>query len=330
MQSGRGGPAVLAAALSTVLLASGCVGASDRPKAGSPTSGVSGAASVQPGSAQPAPTLTPTPTATSPVELPRGGRAIFPHYRLVGFAGHPGSTALGRLGVGDLDDRAREIEKVAKPYADGRTVLPVLELIATVVQGSPGRDGMYRTRSSDAPIARHLAAARKVQGLLLLNIQPGRSDFLTEVRAYAKWLREPDVGIALDPEWRMGPGQVPMRVYGHTTGQEIDSVARYLSGIVAADDLPQKVLVFHQVAVSVVRDQQAIRSHPGVAVVKSVDGIGSRQMKEHTYRAVMKGRPRSVHPGFKLFYEEDRRFGPLMTPKQVLALTPEPEYILYE
>jgi hypothetical protein len=255
---------------------------------------------------------------------------VFPHYRLVGFAGHPGSAALGRLGIGRLDDRAREIDRVARPYADGRAILPVLELIATVVQGSPGRDGEYRTRSSDALIAKHLAAARKARGLLLLNIQPGRADFLTEVRAYAKWLKEPDVGVALDPEWAMGPGQVPMKVFGHTTGKEIDAVARYLSGLVGQNDLPQKVLVFHQLAPAVVRGESAIHSHPGVVVVKSVDGIGSRGMKEETYRKLTRNLPKAVHAGFKLFYDEDRRSGALMTPKQVLALKPQPEYVLYE
>jgi hypothetical protein len=264
------------------------------------------------------------------VHLPRGGLTVFPHYRLVGFAGQPGSAALGRLGVGNLDERAREIEQVARPYAGGRAILPVLELIATVVQGSPGSDGMYRMRSSDAVIARHLAAARKVKGILLLNIQPGRADFLTEVEAYAKWLKEPDVGVALDPEWEMGPGEVPMKVFGHTTGKEIDSVARYLSSVVQQRDLPEKVLVFHQLAPAVVRGESAIRSHPGVVVVKSVDGIGTRGMKEKTYRKLVTNLPKAVHAGFKLFYEEDGRQGALMTPKQVLSLEPQPEYVLYE
>jgi hypothetical protein len=189
---------------------------------------------------------------------------------------------------------------------------------------------MYRTRSSDAVIARHLAAARKVKGILLLNIQPGRADFLTEVKAYAKWLKEPDVGVALDPEWAMGPGEVPMKVFGHTTGEEIDAVAGYLASVVEQYDLPEKVLVFHQLAPSVVRGEDGIRTRPGVVVVKSVDGIGSRAMKEETYRKLTRNLPKSVHPGFKLFYDEDRRVGVLMTPKQVLALKPQPEYVLYE
>jgi hypothetical protein len=38
-----------------------------------------------------------------------------------------------------------------------------------------------------------------------------------------------------------------------------------------------------------------------------------------------------MRPGFKLFYEEDvAAGGPLMTPDEVLALQPTPEYVLYE
>jgi hypothetical protein len=273
------------------------------------------------------------PTSTGPAapgQLPRGGRTIFPDYRLVGFAGHPHAAALGRLGIGNLDDRAKEIEKVAAPLAGGRKVLPVLELIATVVQGSPGRDGTYRVRGSDAMIAEYLAAARKVDGILLLDIQPGLSDFLTEVKFYEKWLQEPDVGVALDPEWAMGPGQVPMKEFGHTTGKQIDAVARYLSGVVAKHDLPEKVLVYHQLSPSIVRSEKDLKPHKGVAIVKSVDGIGSRAMKEDTYRRLTRSLPKGVHAGFKLFYDEDRHYGKLMTPSQVLALHPRPEYVLYE
>ncbi len=328
-------PAILATALLTTLLVASCGGGPGTAPAQRPAPTTSAAPTGSPpGTGSPTgPTAEPpstTPAPTAPQELPRGGRTIFPHYRLVGFAGHPGAPALGRLGIGPLDDRAAEISRVAAPYADGRTVLPVLELIATVVQGSPGRDGMYRVRSSDAMIAQYLAAARKVKGVLLLNIQPGRADFLTEVKAYAKWLKEPDVGVALDPEWAMGPGQVPMKVFGHTTGAKIDAVAGYLSSIVKQYDLPEKVLVFHQLAPSVVRGEAAIRAHPGVVIVKSVDGIGNRAMKEETYHKLTRHLPKAVHAGFKLFYDEDARIGRLMTPKQVLALRPQPEYILYE
>ena len=185
--------------------------------------------------------------------LPRGGREVFPRYRLVGYAGVTGASTLGRLGIGPLDKRVAEIEGQAKPYAAGREILPVVEVIATVVQGSPGRDHKYRVRLTDAQIGTYLKAARKHRAVMLLNLQPGRSEFITEAMAFRKWLKEPDVGVAMDPEWAMARGQRPGGVYGHTTGAELDEVARYLSGLVKQYRLPEKMMVYHQVARSVVR-----------------------------------------------------------------------------
>ncbi len=292
-----------------------------------PSAAPSSPAPTSPTPTSPSPTASATPAA---VELPRGGREVFPRYRLVGYAGLTGASTLGRLGTGPLDQRVREMERRARPYRAGREVLPVLEVITTIVQADPGRDGTYRTRLGDDQIARYHRAARKHDALLLLNIQPGRADFLDEAKAYRRWLDEPDVGLALDPEWAMGPGQVPGRVFGRTTGRELDGVARYLAEVVEEGDLPEKVLVYHQLAPSIVQRESGLREHRGVALVKSVDGIGVRATKEETYRLVNRTTPDHVHPGFKLFYTEDAEAGPLMTPEQVLALDPRPEYVLYE
>jgi hypothetical protein len=263
--------------------------------------------------------------------LPRGGREIFPRYRLVGYAGVTGASTLGRLGTGPLNQRVAEIESRAKPYAAGREILPVVEVIATVVQGSPGRDGKYRVRLTDAQIAKYHKAARKHRAVLLLNLQPGRSEFITEAKAFRRWLEEPDIGVALDPEWAMDRGQRPGGVYGHTTGAELDGVSGYLSGLVKQYNLPQKVMVYHQVARSVVRQESGLKQHAGVVAIKSVDGLGHPGPKKNTYRVINKSTPRFVHAGFKLFFTEDRRRGGrLMTPPEVLRLKPQPEYVMYE
>ncbi|WP_234357010.1 hypothetical protein [Streptomyces sp. NBRC 110028] len=270
----------------------------------------------------------PRPTKRRP-ELPRGGRDLS-RYRLVGYCGLPGAAALGRLGTGDLNQRVKEIEKTARDYAADREPLPVLELLATVTNSSAGPDGTYRTRVPEDTIRRFHTAARRHDAMLLLNIQPGRAAALDEVKALRKWLVEPDVGIALDPEWDMGPGETPGDTYGHTSGQELTDVARYLSGIVEEHDLPEKPLVFHQVAVSVVRDQSALRQQPGVVMIKSADGIGSPGMKRDTWRQLVKDQPEGLRTGFKLFYEEDAEVSRLMTPKEVLALRPRPDYVMFE
>jgi hypothetical protein len=321
----------LAAAVCLTLSAcgGGSVGSPD-PFPPNPTVGasVTVAPTASPGTAPPTVRETSDP---ADAELPRGGREVFPRYRLVGYAGLTGARTLGRLGTGPLDQRVGELERRAAGYANGREILPVLEVIATIVQGSPGRDGRYRIRITDKQIETYLKAARKHKALLLLNIQPGRSEFLPEAKSYERWLKLPDVGVALDPEWAMDPGQVPGRAYGHSTGAELDAVATYLSELVEEYDLPQKVMVYHQVARSVLRAESKLRPHEGVVMIKSVDGLGPPGPKINTYRHVNKTTPTFVHAGFKLFFTEDRRnHGRLMTPKEVLALKPRPEYVMYE
>jgi hypothetical protein len=275
---------------------------------------------------------TPTPTAsTAKQQLPRGGTTLLPRYRLVGYSGGEASKAFGRLGVGNLDKRIDEMERTGRAYAKGgRKVLPVLELITVIVLATPGKDGKYRSRIDDAQIGRYLAAARRHKALLLLNIQPGRADFLPEVKGLQRWLAEPDVGIALDPEWAVGKNQTPGRVFGRTTAKELNAVAGYLSAFTRSRGLPEKAMVVHQLAPRIISRVQDVRAHKGVQVLLSVDGIGARADKESTWRKLVKPLPRAVGPGFKLFFEEDREHGPLMTPCQVLALKPTPDYVLYE
>ncbi|USQ79868.1 hypothetical protein NF556_20155 [Ornithinimicrobium faecis] len=341
--SGRWRHALVGGAGALAVLLAGCSGGapdSDAPSAGSssgasddssPTSAPAPTeGSSDPSASQEEPPPDQTTEAPEALELPRGGTEIFPDYRLFGYSGLPGSPGMGRMGIGDLDERVEEMEERGEEYAGDRELLPVLELIATVVHASPGSDGMYRTYIPEQVIQDHLDAARRHDGILLLNIQPGRSDFIDEVEHYEKWLVEPDVGVALDPEWAVEEGQVPGEVYGRTTGEELDEVAEYLADLVEEHGLPEKVMVYHQVHAGVVRDEGDLEAHDGVVEIKSVDGIGAPSDKISTYDRVMEGTPEQVVAGFKLFYEEDAVLGPIMTGEEVLSLEPQPEYILFE
>lgn len=302
-------------------------GCAESPSGG--TGARSDAKPPAPSSASPSDSPSPRPTKKRP-QLPRGGRKVFPRHRLVGYCGLPGAPALGRLGAGDLDDRVEELIEHAKDFAGDREPLPVLELLATVANPGPGEDGTYRTRTGEDTVREYHEAAGRHDALLLLNVQPGRSSMLEEVKALEKWLVHPDVGVALDPEWDMGEGEVPGDTYGSTTGQEITEIAEYLSGLVEEHDLPEKVLVFHQVSVSVIPDHGELRTAPGVAVVKSADGIGSPDLKRATWKQLVEDLPEGVHTGFKLFFEEDVEGSRLMTPEEVLKLRPKPQYVMYE
>ena len=111
----------------------------------------------------------------------------------------------------------------------------------------------------------------------------------------------------------------------------MNQTAAYLAGLVKRHDLPEKVMVYHQVAKSVVRAESGLKPYPSVVMIKSVDGLGHPGPKRNTYRVVNRTTPKHVHAGFKLFFTEDvEGGGRLMTPREVLALQPRPEYVMYE
>ena len=269
----------------------------------------------------------PSGAAAQQPELPRGGTKLFPAFRVVAFAGTPGIPELGALGAGPLDRAVIRLRRQARAYhRPGRPILPALDLIATIASSGPGADGKFRYRRPMRFIETHLAAAREARALLLIHIQPGRSSFMDELRPYRRFLSEPEVGVALDPEWRMGPGERPGEVIGSADADEINAVSSYLDRIVEREHLPQKLLVAHQFTPNRNRRRSRVRQRPGVAVTISIDGVGSRGMKESTYRRLARAGD-GLYDGFKVFYEED---GKPMTPAQVLALTPQPDFVVYE
>ena len=261
-----------------------------------------------------------------PPELPRGGRSIFPEYRVVAYYGAPQDDELGALGIGTPASAARKLERQAKAYATKqRPVLPALELIAVIANADAGEDGMYRSRQTDAVIRRYLRAARAAKALLLLDIQPGRSDFFTETLRLRRWLREPDVSLALDPEWRVQAGEEPGQVIGSVGAREVNATTAWLDQLTARNRLPEKMVVIHQFTDDMV-DDTALKPRENLQIVLNADGFGGQAVKRSKYRAFTRQAP-GFEPGFKLFYKEDLD---LMTPRQVLRLRPPPDFVVYE
>jgi hypothetical protein len=146
------------------------------------------------------PTEAKAPPPPPPPQLPGGGRRLFPDKRVVAFYGAPHDKGLGALGIGTPAQAGRRLLKAAAPYErKTRPVLPAMELLATIANRDPGEDGLYMTRQSPSTIDRYLRAARRIHALLILDIQPGRADFVAETRRLERWLRETDLALALDP-----------------------------------------------------------------------------------------------------------------------------------
>lgn len=252
---------------------------------------------------------------------------LFPHYRVVAYYGAAGVPNLGVLGQGTPDEQTRRLERQAAAYAPlGRQVMPAFELIATMAQYAPGAEGHYCGREDASTVQAYLDAARRMHGLLIIDIQPGRARFLPEVKRYERFLKQPDVGLALDSEWRMGADEIPGRTIGHVTASEINDVSAYLAGIVRRNNLPQKLLVVHQFAGFMVEGRRAVRPRDGLAITFHIDGFGSRAVKLKTYRDLSDSSG-AYFNGIKLFYDQDIN---MFAAREIAALKPSPNLVTYE
>lgn len=255
-----------------------------------------------------------------------GGRTLLPTYRIVAHYGSVGGGALGVLGRGTPEQAAQRVLAAAAPFgAEDRRVQPAMELITTVASASPGADGLYSSALSDSAIEPYLTAARAHRMLLLLDLQPGRGRFLDQARRYERFLREPEVGLALDPEWRMGPNQVPGRQVGRSDAAELNEVSDWLAGISREHNLPQKLFVIHQFTESMLPDRPAIEARPELATVFHIDGFGMRPDKLEKY-SLLRARP-PFFTGFKLFLTQDPN---MFSPAETLRFAPPPDLITYQ
>ena len=269
-----------------------------------------------------------TPPPPPPITLPRGGRTILPGHLVVAYYGIVGtSNILGQTDNPQAD--AEGVERQARKYAAlGEKVQPAFELVATIASPDPGPDGTYSSPVSDATVARYLRVAHRHRLLLILDFQPGRGEFLPEVKQYARFLRDPSVGVALDPEWKLTADEVPDQVVGSASAASINAVSRYLSALVTRLRLPQKLFIIHQFRLAELPDRQNIAFRSGLATVLQMDGLGPVAVKRAAYHQVMR-HSTGFYPGFKVFLQSSAD-PVLLSPAKVLKLRPRPAYVSYQ
>jgi hypothetical protein len=271
-------------------------------------------------------------TAATGAQLPAGGQTLFPQHFLVALYGHPGSGALGVLGEQDVDAAIQRARDTAAPYeslVQDATVVPAFEIIATVASefATEGNDYSY-----EAPIEtlRPWVEAAGAAGLyVVLDLQPGRTDFVTQAELYRPLLELPHVGLALDPEWRLTPTQVHLTQIGSVSIEEVNRVVTWLADLTREKRLPQKLLVLHQFRVDMIPGRERVDlSRDELSIMVHVDGQGSQPAKQDTWRVLQAVGPEGLTWGWKNFYDEDV---PMLTPEQTIAqVSPRPQLVTYQ
>jgi hypothetical protein len=270
-------------------------------------------------------------TARAGTQLPGGGQLLFPGRLLVALYGAPGTAALGVLGEQDLPasiQRAREHAAAYQPLVP-TPVVPTFEIIATIASQSPGPDGNYSTETDPDTLRPWVQAAGRAGLYVVLDLQPGRTDFLAQAQAYRSLLELPNVGLALDPEWRLGPNQQHLTEIGSVGVDEVNRVITWLADLTRTKALPQKLLVVHQFQLRMIADRQRLdTTHDELAVLVNADGQGSPPTKQDTWAALHQNLPAPpLYWGWKNFHDEDL---PMLTPQQTIAqVHPAPNLISY-
>ena len=269
--------------------------------------------------------------AVSGAQLPGGGQLLFPGHVFVALYGTPGAPGLGVLGEQGLPEtlaRAAQTAAAYEPLTD-RTVVPMLEIIATVAAGAAGSDGNYSNEISVDTLRPWVEAAGEAGMYVVLDLQPGRTDFLTQAKLYEPLLSLPHVGLALDPEWRLKPDQRHLAQIGSVDAAEVNAVVTWLADLTAEHALPQKLLVLHQFQPRMIANRAAVdTSRDELAILIHVDGQGSQPAKQETWRVLQSDAPAGVAWGWKNFYDEDL---PPLTPEQTMTqVAPTPDLVTYQ
>lgn len=277
-----------------------------------------------------APTARPPDAAPEPVTgnaLPGGVTRIFADQRLlVAYYGTAGTGSLGVLGEGSPDEIMPRLTKAARAFtATGRPVQPVFELIVTVAHAGPTQSGQYSSDIDRQSVQAYINAAHQYGALVVLDLQPGKANFLEVAKRWEWALKDPLVGLALDPEWRMSQGGVPGQKIGSVSAAEVNEVSRWLEELTVANGLPEKLFVLHQFRTDMIPSILDVQARPHLAMVQHVDGFGPPRAKLATFRTVAK--PRHFTLGLKLFYDEDV---PRMQPGEVLRLRPRVSFVSFQ
>ena len=270
-------------------------------------------------------------SAATGTQLPGGGQQLFPGRLLVALYGTPGTSALGVLGEQELSAAIARAKSTAAEYATltDRPVVPMMEIIATVAAGAVGSDGNYSNEISADFLRPWVEAAGAAGMYVVLDLQPGRTDFLTQAKRYESLLELPHVGLALDPEWRLGSTQRHLEQIGSVDAGELNSVITWLADLTNERALPQKLLVLHQFSLKMIRNRAALdTSRAEIALLLHVDGLGGQPAKQATWRALQAGAPDGIAWGWKNFIDEDH---PMLTPGETMSqVAPIPDLITYQ
>jgi len=256
--------------------------------------------------------------------------SVLDNQLVVAYYGQPSSTKMGILGEQGLEESKRKLDETVKTWeavAGGKTVMPAFHLIYATCYPD-ATVGYLKTET----VTRYVEFAAANNMIVILDHQLGKLSVEAAMNTMLPWLKYPNVHLAIDPEWKTPNPGIEL---GTITAADVNKAQQMMDDYLAASKLPGKrMLILHQFHARTLADRGDVRADfPRVDLVHHADGFGPPSLKLDTYRflAGMKNMPVK---GFKLFLPKPWKIKgmdiPMLTPAQVMALTPQPVYISYQ
>ena len=255
---------------------------------------------------------------------------MFPGRRFVAAYGSPITPALGILGEQGPAESVARVQTLVDQYQpfSPEPVVPAFEIIGTVAAGGPGADGNFTNEWDPEIFVPLVDAITEAGGYAVIDLQPGMADMVDQAKIFEDLLRRPGVGLALDPEWKLKPGQQPGAQIGSVDAEEINRVIHWLADLTRDSGGPQKLLILHQFSMAMISNRDRIdTSRPEVAIALHADGHGTPQLKMETWDVLRSGLSPDIWMAWKNFYDEDT---PTFTPEQTMAVRPRPWFVSYQ
>ncbi len=264
-------------------------------------------------------------------EVTGGGGLIFPGRRMIATYGHPSGPALGQMGEQPPAEAVNVVKEWVRQYQEltDEKVIPAFEIIATVASSDPGDDGNFTNESDPAELVPYIDAITEAGGYAVIDLQPGLTTFKEQALRYEELLKRPNVGLALDAEWKLQPGQQPAAQVGSANAAEINEATQWLAELTRENKLPQKALIVHQFQLAMLPDRENIdTSAPELSFILHADGHGTTEQKFETWNVMRKDLQPQFFMAWKNFIDEDM---PMFTPEQTYStVNPRPWFVSYQ
>ena len=213
---------------------------------------------------------------------------------------------LGEMGVvsltAELKEKARVLDAV---NGSNLRVKPAFHLVHGMATVTPTEEGDYLEYLDDATVMQYITAGLKENIAVILDVQVGNVSVSEAISPVLKYLKYPNVHLAVDPEFAMShPNQaVPGNPIGFVTGEQINEAMDTVEQYMTENQIRgRRIFLVHQFFDEMIIDKDALRwASSQLELTFCADGWGDPWGKITKYNNFFAESDAVKYTAFKMF-----------------------------